>query len=234
MSEKRTVTGEQLGSIQQLLGLTEEQTVELLNEALGRKYSVDRLRQWKRNDRPVPKWVSEFLVNVAAEQNGVRMSEFAETLETGLGEQLLGGDGVPGDDAPPQPPTDLPRSQTPLSAGGAYAKICTDLWATLALSISSVGALANRPVLVRDGQIIDRDKEALGKAWGKLAETNETFRRMLDQTLTGGAWLEITVVTGVTAGKLLDNHRTAAALAAVEAEQDATVRELRRDGPAAA
>jgi hypothetical protein len=97
-------------------------------------------------------------------------------------------------------------AQPPMSSSGLYAKVCEDLWGMVAMLTSSVGALAGNDRLVMDGQVIDQDKRALGRAWGKLAETNETFRKMLASATSGGAWLEIALVTGTTASKIWAVH----------------------------
>jgi hypothetical protein len=57
-----------------------------------------------------------------------------------------------------------------------------------------------------DGQIIAADSPALGAAWAKLAETNETFRKMLIGMTEGGAWLQVALVTGTTVSKCYQNH----------------------------
>jgi hypothetical protein len=76
----------------------------------------------------------------------------------------------------------------------------------VAMLTASVGSLARAPRVVRDGQIIDGDKDALGRAWGKLAETNETWRKILVSATSGGAWVEVAVVTSTTASKMWQNH----------------------------
>jgi hypothetical protein len=64
-----------------------------------------------------------------------------------------------------------------------------------------VGAATGSAPLMNDGAIIAADKAELGKAWGRLAETNETFRNMLVGMTTGGAWVQVALVTGTTAAK---------------------------------
>ena len=90
-----------------------------------------------------------------------------------------------------------------------YARVCEELFELIATGVGLVGAVTGSEKLRIDGEIILADKKNLGKAYGKLAETNETFRNMLTGMHGGGAWLNVALVTGITAGKLMRNHQGA-------------------------
>ena len=66
--------------------------------------------------------------------------------------------------------------------------------------------LKNAPV-ERDGAIIQAHSAALGAAYGKLAEQNETFRRLIIGMTQGGAWVEVAGVTVLLAQAIATNHR---------------------------
>jgi hypothetical protein len=198
------MTGEQFSKLLDHLGLSNTEAANLLNEQLGKKYRSDRVNQW-RKEKP-PEHVAAFMDALVA-SSATPLPTIDDLHESPAPD----ASSERGDTPPPEPERDPALTQIALpTGGGIYARICTDLWATIALMVSSGGAITGSKALVEDGRIIDADKEKLGAAWGKLAETNETFRRMLVSATTGGAWLEITLVTGVTANKMLANHRRVA------------------------
>ncbi len=113
---------------------------------------------------------------------------------------------APGDSTPTDPSLPGPGSFVPLSPSGVYIKACTELWQIVATGVGMTGAAIGSRALMLDGQTIDADKEMLGEAWGKLAETNATFRNMLVGLTTGGAWFQVAIVTGSTVGRCWANH----------------------------
>lgn len=203
------MTGPQLRAYREKRGWTQRQLSELLNSGLDRKYQATKVSKWERDAELVPKIVAEFLTNLQLEE------AFSSDLPT------LDGDYEPpaddfappadlGDDtAPPAPPgQERPPFVLPVGSN-PYARVCEELWEMIATGIGIVGAATGSDTLKRDGQIIYGDKKELGRAWGKLAETNQTFQRMLVGATSGGATLQLALVTGMTAGKVIRNHQEA-------------------------
>jgi hypothetical protein len=120
------------------------------------------------------------------------------------------GGGQPVDTALPAQPT--------LGGGGTWARACTELWELIASGVGMMGAATGSPLLMNDGAIIAADAQALGEAWGKLAETNATFRKMLVGMTEGGAWLQVALVTGTTVSKCYQSHAQYALAVAEQAE----------------
>ena len=177
-------------------GWSQSALAETLNVALDRKYRSAQVSSWEREDRPIPENVSAFLNALAIDMN-------------------LGGTGEPRFEAPepPDPTEDSPpfdsfEPQIPAGTSGIYARACTELWEMVAMGIGMAGAVTGSDKLQADGRIISADSRALGIAYGKLAETNETFRKMLAGATSGGAWLEVALVTGTTVSKCWANHST--------------------------
>lgn len=193
------MTGQQLTRIREGLGMSKADLADVLNSALDRKYRPERVGEWEKAEKGPPAHVAEFVASLAADSVDLP------------GLDSLSGVGVPPDsDAPPPAPggdAPPPSGQPPLGAtGGTYAKICEELWGTIALMLSSFGAVTGKGAYIQDGRIIDADKEALGIAWGKFAETNATFRNMLMSTVSGGAVMQVIVVTGTTTMKIVSSH----------------------------
>lgn len=168
-----------------------------INAALGRSYGTGSISPWENDKRNIPADVASFLQTLA--------------IETALPPEDPHV-GAPAD-APPLTAADeapglgVPAAQAPLTSGsGAYVRACTELWELIGGGIGMIGASIRSDAMVDDGAIIVGDKEALGAAWGKLAETNEVLRKMIVSMTEGGAWMQVAVVTGTTAVKLYDNH----------------------------
>lgn len=204
------MTGEQLKDFRKRQGWTQAQLANLLNKGLDRQYDGTAVGRWENEKRPIPDYVESFLDSLELETAAA--ATFGPPTEAQAA--ALDSEGFqsrePGDSAPPPPPGDAegkPVGQLPLPGGGVHARVCEELWEMVATGVGLVGAVTGSDAMRRDGEIILADKEALGRAWGKLAETNDTFRRMLLSMTSGGAWLEVAMVTGITAGKLVRNHQ---------------------------
>lgn len=183
--------GGDLRKIRERFDWSQSTTAEHLNAALDRKYSSATVSAWETEKKPIPDHVGAFIEALAIDSALPPLEPLASPPD--------GEDTAPGPLSPP--------GQVPLSPhSGMYVRVCTELWGTIALVPASLGAVFGSEKLSRDGLIIDADKEALGAAWGKLAETNETFRRMLVNATSSGAWLEVGLVTGATFGKMYENH----------------------------
>jgi hypothetical protein len=128
-----------------------------------------------------------------------------------------------GIDTAPEGDASEQTAQAPMSSSGIYTRACVDLWGMIAMIVSSAGALSKSAALMQDGFTIDADKQALGRAWGKLAESNETFRKMLVSATSGGAYLEVILVTSTTAGKLFQNHHARRPIETENADHRASV-----------
>lgn len=196
--------------IREHLGLDKIGMAEVLSDALGRRYDNSRLGEWERDARSIPRGVAEFMEAMA--------------LEKGIGGEALTVPPPPPPDDNDVPPAadepDRPAPQPALSPnGGAYAKACEELWEMVGVGLTMVGSVTGSQAMTIDGQIIVGDKQALGRAYGKLAETNETFRRLLISMTTSGAWLEVAVVTAGTASKMIGNHQQIAAAQRQQAER---------------
>jgi hypothetical protein len=189
------VKGSDLKRIRERFDWSQTALAEHLNAALDRKYSSATISAWELDRKPIPAHASAFVEALA-------IDSALPPHEPSPGRVASPDDA----DTAPDPPHSSPGGQVPLSGSGAYDRVCTELWGIVAMLPASLGAFFGNAQLVEDGRIIDADKQALGQAWGKLAETNETFRRMLIGATTSGAWLEVGLVTGMTFGKVAENH----------------------------
>jgi transcriptional regulator with XRE-family HTH domain len=194
------VTGEDLRKLRERRGLERQELAEAINASLGTDYSADTVGRWERGREPAKK-VTAFLEELA-------VSEFAGELGLEPDDRPL--EDLPpdaGGDTPPGPGPSAAIAQPPITSGrGAYVRACEELWEMIATGVGMMGAATGNMALVNDGAIIAQDKAALGAAWGKLAETNETFRRMLVGMTEGGAWLQVALVTGTTFSKCWQGH----------------------------
>lgn len=226
------MNGAELRRYREEHGWTQDQLGELLKQAIG-KGSGTTVGKWEKDQRPVPPEVESFLAQLALNEaypdQEPGLGAYEEPLDSGLSSSRGGS----GDTVPPEPPGERSReaaataAQAPLPGGGTtYARICTELWELVATGVGTVGAVVGSDALRRDGEIILADSPALGRAWGKLAETNDTLRRILLGATSGGAWLEVAMVTGITSGKIIRAHQerarqeAQAALQAVEAVEE--------------
>jgi len=170
-----------------------------INAALGRNYGTGSISPWENDKRNIPRDVAAFCDQLLVETN--LSGGGADEPPPDDGPRTL-DDSAPGHGgpAPPSQPVLLSPS------GGTYAKACEELWEIIGAGVGMVGGAVGSDVLMIDGQIIVMDKQALGEAWGRLAETNETFRRFLAGALEGGTWIQVALVTGSTLAKVQQNH----------------------------
>jgi transcriptional regulator with XRE-family HTH domain len=216
------VKGGELRRFREEQGWTQDELAKLLRTSLG-KGSSTTVGKWEQGTRPVPEDVAALVAKLQLE------SAFGG--EPPLDEDALGLDsaappveGSVGDTAPPEPTDSGERSAAPagqslLPGGSSYARVCEELWELVATGTGMVGAVTGSEGLRRDSEIILADKAALGRAWGKLAEQNDTFRRMLLGMTSGGAWLEVALVSGITFGKCYRSHQAIGERRAAEREQ---------------
>lgn len=194
--------GDTLRKLRERRGISTDDLALLLNQSLDKSYSGDTIARWERG-RPISKAPSAFLDQLV--------------LEWELDDRQTGGgpgpepldEWVPGpeDSPPPNPdPSSLPPAQPLIGGSGVYVRACTELWEMIASGVGMMGAVLGSDALLLDSGIIYSDKQALGAAWGKLAETNETFRKMLVGMTEGGAWLQVALVTGTTVSKCWQSH----------------------------
>ena len=219
--------GGELRRFREEQGWSQDELGRLLKGALG-KGSGTTVGKWEKEQRPVPDDVGAFVAQLmldSALPGDPPLDEDALGLP---GEEPLGFaappvEGSGGDSAPPEPSDPsrgaVPGGQLPLPGGSSYATVCTELWELVATGLGMIGAVTGSEGLRADSEIILADRVALGRAWGKLAETNDTFRRMLLGATSGGAWLEVALVSGVTAGKMYRSHQEIGARRAAEREQ---------------
>lgn len=174
-----------------------------INAAMGRSYSSGSISPWETGKRNIPDDVATFLDELAIE-TALPPDDDGQPLPL-AGEP--GGDAA-ADTAPvgDQPADTAPLAQPSLGSSGAYTRACRELWELIASGVGMMGAATGSPLLMQDGAIIAADAQALGEAWGKLAETNATFRKMLIGMTEGGAWLQVALVTGTTVSKCYQSH----------------------------
>lgn len=212
------MTGDELRRLRERRQWSQADLAAAINVAMDRKYGSGSISPWERGTRKIPADVATFLEELAV---STALPHDADSLDA---DPLAGADS-PGDTAADTAPggdrpadtTALP--QPALGGGGTWARACTELWELVASGVGMMGAATGSPALMNDGAIIAADAEALGQAWGKLAETNATFRKMLVGMTEGGAWLQVALVTGTTVSKCYQGH----AQVALEAQQRAAM-----------
>ena len=188
------MNGKQLKTLRERQGWTQRDLVGFLNPALDRKYSAGRVSTWENEKEPIPEHVEIFLSELFA---GGEPDEVEQPAP----------DARSSDDTPPEANTITPERQQLLSKGSPYQEACEQLWEIIGTGIGIWGVAFGSEALVRDAAIIDMEKAKLGLAYAHLAETNKTFRNMLVSMTTGGAWLEVAMVTGGVASKMWRNHQ---------------------------
>jgi transcriptional regulator with XRE-family HTH domain len=209
------VTGEDLKRLRERRGLDRAEFADLLNRSLGKNYNSETVARWERGSRAISRNVGAFLEELAITEFAGRpeldpiVAGPAGRLGLGDDDRPLGNE--PGD-TPPGPGPQAAVAQPPITSGrGVWDKACEELWEMIATGVGMLGAATGNPALVNDGAVIAQDKAALGAAWGRLAATNETFRRMLVGMTEGGAWLQVALVTGTTFSKCWQGHAAYAA-----------------------
>jgi transcriptional regulator with XRE-family HTH domain len=221
------MTGEELKAWRESQGLTEKDLASLLNEPLGRKYGADTVRRWEKGERNLPRGVVDFLAGGAA-------STTASGGEGGGDPSSPGAPLAPGEDLPPRAQPDSKPALLPVLSGGEYAKACEDLWDMIGFGLVAAGTGLGRPAIRSDGYIICGWEDATGKheglkrelgvAYGKLAERNRTFQRLVLALSQESVWAEVVIVTAKLAQQMYANHMRYATL---EAEKRAPSRQAR-------
>jgi transcriptional regulator with XRE-family HTH domain len=206
------ITGADMKRLRERRGWSQAELGAALNAALDRNYGSGSISPWENDKRPVPADVSAFIEELLVDTALPAEEPAPSALPA---DEPAAGDTPPGGDHPQ-------AAQPPLASGGAWTRACTELWELVATGVGMVGAATGSEAMMVDGQIIAMDSPALGAAWAKLAETNETFRKMLIGMTEGGAWLQVALVTGTTASKMYQNHatRTLAASAAMNGQPE--------------
>lgn len=207
------MTAAELRELRERRDWSQSDLSKALNLALGRNYGTGSISNWETGKRPIPKHVSTFLDELV-------MADALEASANGSGPPFIEPSYEPPDDER-QPAETTPSvaedvapgapQQALVSQRSLYEKACIELWEMIAAGVGMVGAATGSQALVLDGQIILGDREALGRAWGKLAETNDTFRKLLVSMTEGGAWLQVALATGTTVSKCWQSHQLLAA-----------------------
>jgi hypothetical protein len=197
--------GPEIVALRERMGLSRGELADLINSALGMRTRPDAVARWEDGRRNPSPGASAFLDELELRSN---LEAFGGAQEPAGDDPPLRPDSAPGDPHGPlsDPESGFEQQALALSGSPLLVKACTELVEMVAMVVGSVGALVGSPALELDGSIIHEDRQALGEAWGRFAETNETFRRMLTSTLAGGAWLQVALVTGTTVSKCYHGH----------------------------
>lgn len=193
--------GQEIRAFRERMNWSQKHLSDLIREALGSGPSQSKLSEMEQGKRETPEHVSVFLDSLSISEG---MGNLDFTTEGEARPQEPPPSTPPEDTVPPPDAREKPT--VPISQRNQYTRICTDLWEMVAVGVGGIGAVLGSDSMMVDGRLIDEDKEALGRAYGKLAETNETFRKMLIGATSSGAWLEVCIVTGSTFGKIYRNH----------------------------
>ena len=201
------MTGKDIQRFRERRNLEAGELAESINAALGTDYTEETIKRWERSNRKPAAKVRAFLEELAVEGLAGELGA-TDDLGADLGDDDRPLDEQPagaGDTSPGGPA--MPPAAPKVGGSSTWAKACEELWELVATGVGMVGAATGNPALMRDGEIIAADKAALGAAWGRLAETNETFRRMLVGMTEGGVWLQVAMVTGTTLSKCWQSHQ---------------------------
>lgn len=195
-----SVTGEQVRAWRLETELTQDEVGKLLRRAFPDRKSYDgtQVGRWERGKNTIPRPVQEIFEALMAGAPADDDAPAASRVEPPPEPDDAGG---AADSAPAADQLDLP-AQTPLPGDSSYAKICAELWQMIAFGVGLGGRAVGSEKAMAAAQVIEADAPALGKAWGKLAEQNDTFRRILISLTQGGAWTEVILVTSTTAVKV--------------------------------
>lgn len=214
------IDGKDIEKLRTRLGISQAELAGMLNNALDRNYKSGSVSTWETGRRNIPDPVATFLEQAILQANlsddTTPPAPPPPPPDADVVVPPIGPDGRQADTPPGPGPS---PAGLPVPAGGVYAKACEELWEMIASGIGMVGVATRNDALVDDGKTIAYDKEKLGAAWGKLAETNETFKKMLLSMTEGGAWLQVAVVTGTTFSRCYQNHAAHAERAAAVAAQ---------------
>jgi DNA-binding XRE family transcriptional regulator len=208
--------GSKVKEFRKLNDMTQQQLADHIAEHTGLKVSVSSVANWERDKTHTPNKVLSYM----------------DTGEVEAGQAPPDAGPLPNmDDQPPLGPDDLsgPQEGAQRPSGGgvkplsitsqAYEKACIDLWQMIGFGVQVAGRGIGSPVVYQDGVIIQAQAGDLGKAYGKLAEQNETFRRLIIGMTQGGVWVEVVGVT-VQLGMAIAQNHAAYATAVRQADAD--------------
>lgn len=194
------MTGEELRAYRKRLGMSQKELGQLIARSLGRSEpsTIGRIGKWENDREPISAEVSAFLETLASDGATFTLEDTPLNGDVGGGE---GGWKLKEDSAP-----GLGKPAAVLAIGSSYSSLCEQFFELVATAVGMVGAAIGSDAMMKDGEIILQDKQALGAAYGKLAETNEVFRNMLQATDKQGAYLAVALTTGATVGRIWRNH----------------------------
>lgn len=216
------ITPEELKAFRKESGLTGNQLAELINTALGMRYTNSSISKWENGQQDIPIYVQEAV----------------EGLIAGVVPSMNGSDptGTDGDDpvsdvGRAMPPPHLRRPDTPppppsgttdLVRQVSMESMCIEMFVGIGQMVEFFGQVTGQPevleigrengrpvrisLLAMDGRIIAQDSEALGKAWAKLAQQNAWVGRIVGSLTMGGAWVEVIAATSGTMVKVFRTH----------------------------
>lgn len=196
------MNGQQLREWRESKGLTQGQVAEFVNETLmlTEPISGNNIGYYERERQRIPADIAAFFDQIVATPDdvidGLEIPEPKPRRPRKPKEQ----------DEAPQAPVGSGQQTLPFDPGRTYTQACTELWRIVALGFSGWGMLFQKPVYIDDGKLIDQQAAALGEAWGKAAEQNETLKRWVGSLSEGGVWVQVSIVTGQLAGSLAQNH----------------------------
>lgn len=198
------MVGDDLKRLRDKREWSQQDLATTLNALLDKNYGGGYISQMETGNRKVPAAVAAVIEELLIDSNLAPSEPLTPSPEGALSDDSSPGQST-AQDIPPGAP---PPAQPVLSpTGGTYAKACTQLWEIIAMGVGTIGAAVGNRALMYDGEIIEADKEALGEAWGKLAESNDVFRKWVGQALEGGAWVQVCLATGGTMARCHQNHR---------------------------
>ena len=205
VADDRKQAGAELRRLRERNKWSQAELADAINAALGKTYSSATISPWETGRRTIPQDVAIFLDELAVSTSLPPSGEGESHPLAGAPDGAVAADeapGVPGGGSEPPARPGAPGPPT----GGTWARACTEMWQIIASGVGMVGAATGSQALMVDGAIIQEDSAKLGEAWGRLAETNETFRRMLVGMTEGGAWLQVALVTGTTVSRCYQSH----------------------------
>jgi hypothetical protein len=196
--------------------LSRAQLRDLIEQDVGLRVSTDTIGKWERDKGRTPDVVLRYM------QGGRQESPLVDEDE----QQQL--DGMPPRPEDPPPGSfsdgttdDGPKIKPLQLQSQLYEKACVDLWLMIGFGVQVAGKGLRSPLVERDGAIIQSQASDLGKAYGKLAEQNETFRRIVVGLTQGGVWVEVGGVTISLAMAIAGNHSAYAAHLRQQAQEAA-------------
>lgn len=208
---------EELAQLRSESGLTQTAMAELLNNVLDMHYTGTSISQWERGHKPIPDYVQEAIANIAG-GNLEASVELTPSTEEGTPDD---SPRVRRPDVPPKAPEETAKIiPLPVSASTAMEAAATEMFRGIGQTIEMVGAFSGGAKVVDsnsdgipdislielDGRTIANDAEKLGAAWAHLAESNAWVARIITSLTTGGAWVEVIMVTSQTAFSIYQNH----------------------------